>query len=780
MPVILAGYMAFLVVLTVSVLTAYFYRVSNNQLLSRIDDQLFAAAYLARNALPDGYHTSIEDAGSVSDAEFDRTVERHNRLCRQLSLQYIWSCMVAGTNVVFTTATSPSHDVFRGDHARFFEPHRDPVAFDRVFSTMVPDRSSFKNEWGHGRMVLVPFRDNRGRQYCFGASMSVDDVVRAQRALLVQVVMLGCAVVLAGIVGTVFLSRLVVRPITRLCAAAGHIAHGNLTEPVHVVGPREIGRLSEALNAMRAALAGHIEELTRREEDQRRLLRSLSAAVVIHTPDTHIVYSNPMASRILGLTEEQMQGRVAMDPAWSFVREDGSPMPLPEYPVNRVLATRQPVSDCVVGISRSDRAGRTWVLVNAFPEIEPGGKLRDVVVTFVDITAMRRLEKQLLQAQKMEAIGQLAGGIAHDFNNILQAIKGYAELATDDLDAGHPARRSIQQVTNASERAAKLVGQLLAFGRRQILEPAHLEVNEVITGLTGMLERIIGEHIRLAFIPGHHLSTVHADRTMLEQVVVNLCVNARDAMPKGGKLTIETENVGIDDEYCQQNLWAHPGRYVLITVTDTGCGMDAATMEHIFEPFFTTKGTGKGTGLGLSTVYGIIRQHEGMVRVYSELNKGTTFKVYLPAFERPADTVGSKIEGLPPGGTETILVAEDDESLRDLVCRTLEHAGYRVIAAADGAEALELFEKNEKAIQFLLLDVVMPEKGGREVFDGVRGKRPGIPALFASGYSENAIHTNFVLEKGMKLIRKPYNANELLRRVREMLDGASDDGVRAA
>jgi len=261
---------------------------------------------------------------------------------------------------------------------------------------------------------------------------------------------------------------------------------------------------------------------------------------------------------------------------------------------------------------------------------------------------------------------------------------------------------------------------------------------------------------------------------------VNLCVNARDAMPKGGKLTIETENVGIDDEYCQQNLWAHPGRYVLITVTDTGCGMDAATMEHIFEPFFTTKGTGKGTGLGLSTVYGIIRQHEGMVRVYSELNKGTTFKVYLPAFERPADTVGSKIEGLPPGGTETILVAEDDESLRDLACRTLEHAGYRVIAAADGAEALELFEKNEKAIQFLLLDVVMPEKGGREVFDGVRGKRPGIPALFASGYSENAIHTNFVLEKGMKLIRKPYNANELLRRVREMLDGASDDGVRAA
>jgi CheY-like chemotaxis protein len=260
---------------------------------------------------------------------------------------------------------------------------------------------------------------------------------------------------------------------------------------------------------------------------------------------------------------------------------------------------------------------------------------------------------------------------------------------------------------------------------------------------------------------------------MMEQVLLNLCVNARDAMPQGGRLTIETENIVFDTEYFAHNLWARPGRYILISITDTGCGMESTTLEHIFEPFFSTKGPGKGTGLGLSTVYGIVRQHEGMVRAYSEVGKGTTFKVYLPVVERPADAVGTKIESLPLGGNETILVAEDDDGVRELARETLMRAGYTVLLAKDGPAALALFKEHAAQIKLLLLDVVMPELGGREVFDQIHAEHPALPALFASGYSENAIHTNFVLQEGMKLIRKPYDTSALLRAIRTALDNAA-------
>ncbi len=773
MPTLLAGYMTLLVLLTATAFTVFFYRFSLDKLLEQMDAQLFAAVHFAKAAMPEDFHDRLRDAAALTPAEYERIVDRHNRLCKQLDLQYLWSCLIVEGRIVFTSATSPSKDVRQNDHAKFFAQHGDPHSFDRVFGRMAVDYSSFHNQWGHGRMVLVPFRDAHGRPYCFGASMSVNDVYTAQRKLLTRTITLGLGVVALGLFGTLLLARVIARPIRQLTASAERITRGNLTEPVASTGPAEVGQLAEALNTMRLAIGDKISALSRREEEQRLLLHNLSAAVIIHAPDTHITYSNPMASTLLGLTAEQMQGKQAIDPAWSFVRDDGTPMPVEDYPVNRVLATRQALANYLVGINRPDRPERMWSLVNAFPEFEKDGALRQVVVTFVDVTTIKRLERQLLQAQKMEAIGQLAGGVAHDFNNILQAINGYTELALEDTSAGHPAQRSLAEIAKAAERAGKLVGQLLAFSRRQLLEPAHLDLNDVVGNLVGMLGRVIGEHIHLDCIPGHQLGTVRADRIMVEQVLLNLSVNARDAMPQGGRLTLETENVCFDSDYCAQNLWARPGRYVLLSVTDTGCGMDAATLEHIFEPFFTTKETGKGTGLGLSMVYGIVRQHEGMVRVYSEVGKGTTFKLYLPIIERPVDAVGTKIAGAPPHGTETILVAEDDVSLRELARHTLERAGYTVLTAADGAAALALFEKNKGRVQLLLLDVVMPELGGREVFDRIRAGHPRLPALFASGYSENAIHTNFVLQEGMQLIRKPYDGNDLLRRVREILDTAA-------
>ncbi len=1031
MQALLSGYMLLLVLLTAILFTLFFYRFSRDQLLQQIDERLLAAAHFAKAALPADFHDRLNQATSLPVADYEQIVDRHNRLCTQLQLQYLWSCMLAGGDIVFTTATSPGKDIRKGDHASFFRAHSDPHAFDRVFGRMEVDYSSFQNEWGHGRMVLVPFRDSHGRPYCFGASMSINDVFAAQRALLLHTLMLGCGALAMGLLGTLLLARLFTRPLRQLTASAERITQGDLAAPVPIAGPAEIAQLAATVDTMRLAItdklaalqrseerldsallqshtggwdldlatrvayrtlehgrifgytpplppwsfekfmehvlpedrtevsrlirlaietatalhlecrirrldgairwlwvaggpqrdaegrvhrmAGIVQDITDRKEmeaalrisaeEHRLLLQNLSAAVVVHAPDTRIIYSNPMASRLLGLTTEQMQGKQALDPAWHFTHGDGRPMALAAYPVNLVRASGQPLHDYVVGVHHPGRPEVTWVLVNAFPELDDRQQLRQIVVTFVDITAVRqteaalreneavlrsffdspgimrgivelveegdilhisdntvaaqffgrtpetmrnqlatalgvpreivqqwiahyeasrqsgelvtftyahpvgqeekwfsvmvnflgltdqqraryaysvrditdvkRLEAQLVQAQKMEAIGQLAGGVAHDFNNILQAINGYTELAQGDLEPGHPARDSLNEIGKAGTRAAKLVGQLLAFSRRTILEPAHLDLNEVVGNLLGMLERVIGEHIRLDLIPGHHLGTVHADRTMLEQVLLNLCVNARDAMPNGGRLTLETENVTFDSEYCERNPWARPGRYLLLSVTDTGCGMDALTLERIFEPFFSTKGPGKGTGLGLSMVYGIVRQHEGMVRAYSEVGKGTTFKVYLPVVERPADVVGTKIESLPLGGHETILVAEDDASLRELAHATLTRAGYTVLLAANGAEALEVFHRHAAGIKLLLLDVVMPELGGREVFDRIRAGHPHLPALFASGYSENAIHTNFVLQEGMKLIRKPYDTAALLRAVRATLDAAA-------
>ncbi|OPY08050.1 MAG: Blue-light-activated protein [Syntrophus sp. PtaB.Bin001] len=392
------------------------------------------------------------------------------------------------------------------------------------------------------------------------------------------------------------------------------------------------------------------------------------------------------------------------------------------------------------------------------------------IVVVQDITSRKVLEEQLRQAQKMEAIGQLAGGVAHDFNNMLQAILGYTNMILYSLSPEDKNRRKLQEVEKAAERATALTRQLLAFSRRQVLKLVPLDMNSAVDDLLKMLRRLIGENIELSFLPDPKLWKVNADRGQMEQVIVNLCVNARDAMSDGGLLSITTHNTQLDEEYCSQNDWARPGRYVRLDITDSGCGMDPETRAKIFEPFFTTKEQGRGTGLGLATVYGIVRQHEGMIHVYSEVGKGSRFSVYLPTTENAREEIPAEEQVSDPGGHETILLAEDDEPLRFLTKEMLKPAGYRVLVAVDGEDALRLYRDHEKEIDLLLLDVVMPKKGGRCVYDEIRAVRPDIPCLFMSGYSENAVHTNFILNQGFKLIQKPFKSNDLLKMLREELD----------
>ena len=376
-----------------------------------------------------------------------------------------------------------------------------------------------------------------------------------------------------------------------------------------------------------------------------------------------------------------------------------------------------------------------------------------------DVTERRALEQQLQQSQKMEAIGRLAGGIAHDFNNLLMVISGYSEFLLDRLGPDPALRGPAQEIAGASQRASSLTRQLLAFSRKQMLAPKILDLNGVVTENLKMLTRVIGEDIDLVMVPAPSLGAVRADAGQIDQVIMNLAVNARDAMPSGGKLTIETSNVSLDEEYARFHAPLRPGDYVMLAISDTGLGMDSETQSHIFEPFFTTKGP-KGTGLGLSTVYGIVKQSGGYIWVNSEPGKGTSFKIYLPRIaERaePAQVVASNESAFTEPGTETILLAEDEANLRYLARQFLEKQGYKVIEAADGAVAMQIAVAHEGVIHLLLTDVIMPGMNGRELAQRISEIRPQTKVLYMSGYTENVIGHNGTLDAGVRLLQKPFH-----------------------
>ncbi|HEV2913751.1 MAG TPA: PAS domain S-box protein [Pyrinomonadaceae bacterium] len=383
----------------------------------------------------------------------------------------------------------------------------------------------------------------------------------------------------------------------------------------------------------------------------------------------------------------------------------------------------------------------------------------------------REKEEQLRQSQKMEAVGRLAGGVAHDFNNLLTAINGYSDLTMRRLQSSDPLRQNIEEIKKAGNRAAALTRQLLAFSRKQVLQPKVLDLNMVISDLEKMLHRLIGEDIDLRVAVSPQLGSVKADPGQMEQVIMNLVVNARDAMPDGGKLTIKTKNVYLDEEYARHHIAVEPGHYVMLAISDNGCGMNEETRTRIFEPFFTTKVQGKGTGLGLSTVYGIVKQSRGNIWVYSEEGSGTTFKVYLPRVEEEVDAIQQTQQPrMSAQGTETLLLVEDDEMVRHMVREVLELSGYRVLEASDGQTALVLFERYAEPIHLMLTDVIMPGMSGRTLADQVTRLRAETIILYMSGYTEDAIVHHGVLNKGVNFIEKPFTPDALARKVREVLD----------
>ncbi|MDG4475635.1 ATP-binding protein [Thiovibrio frasassiensis] len=421
------------------------------------------------------------------------------------------------------------------------------------------------------------------------------------------------------------------------------------------------------------------------------------------------------------------------------------------------------------------RAGEETAYIVARNMSIPGQEM--MISTVWDVTDRKRneaekekLQAQLLQSQKMESVGRLAGGVAHDFNNMLQTILGYCDLSLSELEATNPLHENLREIHKAAMRSADLTRQLLAFARKQTVSPKILDLNDTVGGMLKMLQRLLGEDIDLAWLPGHDLWPVKMDPSQLDQILANLAVNARDAIADTGKITIETENVSRDAAYCADHPDCLPGEYVLLAVSDNGCGMDKEILAQIFEPFFTTKEKDKGTGLGLATVYGVVRQNNGFINVYSEPGQGTTFSIYLPSFSSEEVTpTETRLAEEPTGGTETVLLVEDEATLLHLGKTILQRLGYTVLAASTPMAAIELAQEHPGEIHLLITDVVMPEMNGRDLAKRLVSLRPTMHCLFMSGYTANVIAHHGVLDTDIHFIQKPFSIDDLARTARETL-----------
>jgi PAS domain S-box-containing protein len=524
-----------------------------------------------------------------------------------------------------------------------------------------------------------------------------------------------------------------------------------------IEGPAGIDRV--------ACVLQDVTEHRRAQEQQARLSRVVEQAtdsILITDPQGTMIYVNPAFERISGYSRAEAIGQNPrmlksghQDAA--FYRRMWETLARGEVWKGRMVNRRKDGTlyqeDATIG-----------------PVRDASGRLVNYVAVKQDVTNEMRLERQLMQAQKMEAVGRLAGGVAHDFNNLLGVITGYGEMTLRKLRVEDPLRGKVDQILKAADRAAGLTRQLLAFSRQQVLQPKIVDLNDLVSNVEKMLRRLIGEDIELATSLDPALGSVRADPGQVEQVLMNLAVNARDAMPDGGRLTIETQNVELGPEDAAHRPPAGAGLYVMLVVTDSGTGMDAETLSHLFEPFFTTKDLGKGTGLGLSTVYGIVKQSGGYIWCESEVGRGTTFRIHLP---RVDEDVPSKRTPVTPGlahGTETILLIEDDPSLRDLVGEILEGAGYTVLVADSGPKALQIAEEFAGAIHLIVTDVIMPGLTGRHTAETIKAARSEVKILFMSGYTSEAIAKHGVLSPGARFLGKPFSTEDLLRKIRDVLD----------
>jgi PAS domain S-box-containing protein len=558
--------------------------------------------------------------------------------------------------------------------------------------------------------------------------------------------------------------KMILDPVTALSRATSALADGDLSSRVQVETTGELKLLADRFNHMLA----NLEKVTVSKAYMDAIIKSMIDTLIVAAKDGRILTANTAVLTLLGYEENEVVGKPI-----EMIFDDGTSAST--VILREILAKGQ--IGTVETAYRTKKGGAVPMLFSGSTMLDRNG-VYGVVCVAKDITAHRRseedkqkLQAQLMQVHKMESVGQLAGGIAHDFNNILTAIIGNCNIIQQKLPADEPIRIYTEPIFKAAQRAAGLVKSLLAFSRKQVIEPLNMDLNDVVRKEIQFLGRLIGENIELKTILADSALTICADMTQIEQVLINLATNSRDAMPGGGQLILQTERVVLADQFVRTHGFGTRGTYAALSVRDTGSGIDDQIKERIFEPFFTTKDVGRGTGLGLSTVYGIIKQNSGYITVDSKVGRGTVFKIYLPLVSPHEEDFRSPVTQLPVrSGIETILIAEDDEEVRTLTRNTLAEHGYTIIEAADGEEALRKFLKHKDSIHLLLIDVVMPKMNGKDFYAAAIRNKPDVKALFISGYPTDLIRNEGVLEKGLNFISKPSSISDVLRKVREVLD----------
>jgi signal transduction histidine kinase/HAMP domain-containing protein len=570
---------------------------------------------------------------------------------------------------------------------------------------------------------------------------------------------------LAGAVALgAFIVHQLIRPIESLARTARAISRGDFSQKAGAERMDEFGDLATAFNTMTGQLLETIRNLDREKNFVRNSIEAITYPFyIIDVKDYTVQLANSAAG--FGAFPEGKK-------CYQLTHNADTPCGGPDHPctIEAIKKTKRPVlMEHLHGLGKGDT---TTYEVYGFPIFDDHGDVVQVIEYCIDITEKKYLEAQLRQSQKLEAIGSLAGGVAHDFNNILTAILGYSEIIMMAMAKDDPLWLHIEAIHTAGDRAAGLTRQLLAFSRKQVMELKVINLDAIINNMTTMLGRLIGERIEMKLLLRNPTANIKADPGQIEQIIMNLTLNARDAMPDGGSLILETDTIELDEEYSRSHAEVSPGSYVVFSITDTGHGMTPDVRDKIFDPFFTTKRPGKGTGLGLSTVYGIIKQLEGHIFVYSEPGRGTTFKIY---FHEEKETVPEKITPVEQAqalskGKETVLVVDDDPTIRKMVSDTLAPFGYQVVEADSGEKALEIYNASISTIDLLLTDVIMPGMNGRELFEKVQAIRPNMKVLFMSGYTDNVIAHQGVLEPGILFINKPLVPSLLTKKIREILD----------
>jgi PAS domain S-box-containing protein len=636
-----------------------------------------------------------------------------------------------------------------------------------------------------GRSVVLVVDTIRFGDQAF--SVIAEQGVAQALSLAIATILVTVGLIVAALATSLVLGlaivRQVVRPIQGMAATAQAISSGDLSRRVRVPNRDEIGVLADSFNSMTSQLLRNMDNLEQQvlevkqaEESLRRVNETLQA-LIDHSPlaiimldlEGRILLWNSAAERMYGWTAQEAFGGPL-----PFVRDDQR---------DEMGAIIERVSQGAIITDREFErrhkdGSRIFTSVSIAPLRDSSGGVYAYMSISTDITKRKKveeekakLESQLLHAQKMESVGRLAGGVAHDFNNMLSVILGYAELLKSQLPAQDPLQKYVAELEKAGIRSRDITRQLLAFSRKQIITPKPVDLNGLVEDTKETLARLIGEDVDLRFCPGENLWRIKFDPSQVDQILVNLAVNARDAMPSGGKLTIETSNVSLDEAFCREHVEASPGDHVVLEVSDNGTGMDKETLSHVFEPFFTTKEVGKGTGLGLATVYGIVKQNQGFISVYSEPGQGTTFKIHIPRFAEAVDIAERSEDGPLIRGTGTLLLVEDDALVRKMTKAMLDRLGYTVLVVESPAEALALCAGPGAAIDLLITDVVMPGMSGPELCASVKARKPEIKVLFMSGYTSNVIVHRGVLEEGVNFIQKPFGMNALSRKVHEVING---------